>query len=80
MTKDEFKDLIERRRDFNFVYKDTRYQLSAKPSGSFTSELKISLGELYESPVEYESFKAMMASAKVGNSHLRSVLDCIEIY
>ncbi len=80
MTKEDFRDLIERRRDFNFTFKGDRYQLSASPSSSFGSELKISLGQLYEKPVEYESFKAMMATAKLGNSHLRSVLDCIEVY
>ncbi|MCR5289389.1 MAG: hypothetical protein K6E51_05305 [Treponema sp.] len=72
MTREEFKSIIEVRRDFDFSFRGKRYMINAKKLSS--GEFEISFGEEYASPVVYDSFLHLMAEAQIEKIMLSDAL------
>ena len=77
MTRDEFKTLIEVRRDFDFSYRGRCFVINAVKKAD--GEYQISFGPQYESPARYESFRDLMANAQIGNRILPEILRDIDL-
>lgn len=77
MTRDEFKTLIEVRRDFDFSYNGRHFVINAVKKAD--GEYQISFGPQYEKPVVYDSFRDLMANAQIGNRILPEILRDIDL-
>jgi len=76
MTRDEFKNLIEVRRDFDFRYRGRNFVINAVKKSD--GEYEIFFGPQYEKPEHYDSFRDLMANAQIGNRVLPEILRDIE--
>ncbi|MBR6080094.1 MAG: hypothetical protein IKP60_08065 [Treponema sp.] len=72
MTREEFRDAILVRRDFDFVYNNRRFFVNSKQT--LDGGLEISFGEEYTSPKTFDSFTHLMADAKIDFKYLREIL------
>lgn len=72
MTREEFRDAILVRRDFDFVYSNRRFLVNSKRTSD--GGLEISFGEEYTSPKIFDSFTHLMADAKIDFKYLREIL------
>ena len=72
MTREEFRDAILVRRDFDFVYNNRRFLVNSKRISD--GGLEISFGEEYTSPKIFDSFTHLMADAKIDFKYLREIL------
>lgn len=72
MTREEFRDAILVRRDFDFLYNNRRFFVNSKQT--LDGGLEISFGEEYTSPKTFDSFTHLMADAKIDFKYLREIL------
>ena len=72
MTREEFRDAILVRRDFDYVYNNRRFLVNSKRTSD--GGLEISFGEEYTSPKIFDSFTHLMADAKIDFKYLREIL------
>ena len=72
MTVEDFKNAIEVRRDFDFIYRGKRYVVNvSRKSGEIT------FGEEYLIPKKFESYRHLMAECLVEGRNLLDLLcDC----
>ncbi|MCR5218932.1 hypothetical protein [Treponema sp.] len=77
MTKDEFKSLVEVRRNFDFSLFGRTWMLNVERKSDGGSE--ILFGEQYGTPEHYENFTHLMADARVGSKFLREALIDIQM-
>ena len=70
MTKEEFRFLIDSKKEWEFTYKNLVYTMTY---GKDSRGEYIALGRLYE-PVRYYSYGELMNEARIENSYFREVL------
>lgn len=77
MTKDDFKTLVEVRRNFDFRLLGKNWMINVEKTSGGKEE--ILFAQEFFPPEHYENFTHLMAEARVGNKFLREALCDIEI-
>ena len=71
MTKDEFETKLEVMRSYSFNFEGKTWQMFYEKSGG---EIKIQLGEQYEPPAVFKSFRELFADAMIGSHYFKDVV------
>ncbi len=73
MKKEDFRFLIDAKKEWEFTYEGLVYQISygVDSKGSY-----IAFGRLYE-PVRYYSYVELMNEARINNSYFREILEVL---
>lgn len=73
MKKEDFRFLIDSKKELEFKYEGLQYSLTygKDEKGSY-----IAFGRLYQ-PVRYYSYTELMNEAKINNSYFREILEVL---
>ncbi len=72
MTVKEFRDQIEVRRDFDFIYNNTHYMINATRGKN--GNLEIDFGEEFTAKQHFDSITHLLSDGKIGIKNLQEVL------
>ncbi len=71
MTKNEFQLMLEIKESFSFELDGKTWQMFYE---NLDGKIKIQLGETYNMPQEFSSFRELFAEGRVGNHYFKDVI------